>query len=148
MINHEPGMRHAPGIKCIVAVPLSASQQATFNMAKQVIGNGLTHGEQIDNGRIVTIIVKLTPMWRCEGCGCSGSMLMDDRYVSWEVAAADGKGELISVWSICSGHAVFNQPHLIPIGDDSLGKDDNVEENKMQGKRADLLIFDDLHNNC
>lgn len=122
MLNRlEPGIKHAPGVRCIVAVALTPSQSNDFlhvkALARQIFSIDLKHIEQADNGRIVKIIRQITPLWKCAGCGTTGVDILAGG-VMWEVTADDGGGPMISAWATCYGNGAFQQNHLIPLGDD------------------------------
>lgn len=129
-MNDKPGMKHAPGVRCIVAVQLTSAAQHELDMANRVVSflgqpGKLISSEQFDNGRLVVIQRQVTPMWRCAGCGTTGRDLLTEGTIMWEVTTADGGGPLQSAWVTCGGAGVFMQQHLIPLGDDSVLASDN-----------------------
>jgi len=117
----QGGMKHAPGVLCIVQVPATHRHPA---------GN---------HGKLVTITKRLQVGNRYR-CGCGDSVTLPDYGASetlWEVTGA-------GLWcNVPTPFRPFLQSWLIPLGDSSLVKGEkweatNPKEDKIE--RAQVLV--------
>lgn len=115
--SNQRGISHAPGVKCIVAVPPS---EVKYN--SKIL---------LNNGRIVRLIrlINFGARWYC---GCGDFILMDVSKV-WEFEILPGDPLLHIVCTNVTGlthKELEKQSCLIPISDDDLEQQLSAEHNK------------------